>query len=126
MRQKMQKLKLLMAILYWFILSGSISILWAQQGSDFNLAKNELKQVTSLLNELQYRRELNTLQEARLNEYESLAKENNTAITLLKQQIEIYKASMEQLSPAWYDRFWVGAGVTAIIMSGIIYLISGL
>lgn len=97
------------------------SIVWAQQDST-KLSLAELKQIAGLLPELQKRRELNATFTNKETVYQSIIKGYQNDEELYQQQIENLKLDIEAVKPSWYDNFWTGSAVTAIIISSIFFL----
>lgn len=111
---------LLMLLLLQVFVDGSI--VWAQQDSTKQFTLAELKQIAGLLPELQKRRELNATFTNKETVYQSIIKGYQNDEELYKQQIENLKLNIEAVKPSWYDNFWTGSAVTAIIISSIFFL----
>lgn len=97
------------------------SIVLAQQDST-KLSLAELKQTVGLLTELQKRRELNATFLDKEAVYKNIIEGYQNDEELYKQQIENLKLNIEAVKPSWYDNFWTGSAVTAIIISSIFFL----
>lgn len=97
------------------------SIVWAQQDST-KLSLAELKQTVGLLTELQGRRELDATFLDKEAVYKNIIEGYQNDEELYKKQIENLKLNIEAVTPAWYDNFWTGSAVTAIIISSIYFL----
>lgn len=97
------------------------SIVWAQQDST-KLSLAELKQTVGLLTELQGRRELNATFLDKEAVYKNIIEGYQNDEELYKQQIENLKLNIEAVKPKWYNNFWVGSAITAIIISSIFFL----
>ena len=100
---------------------GSGSIVLAQQDST-KLSLSELKQIAGLLPELQKRREINVTFNDKEMVYKSIVKGYQNDEELYKKQIENLKLNIEAVKPAWYDNFWTGSAITAIVISSIYFL----
>ena len=97
------------------------SIVLAQQDST-KLSLSELKQIAGLLPELQKRRETNVTFNDKEMVYKSIVKGYQNDEELYKKQIENLKLNIEAVKPAWYDNFWTGSAITAIVISSIYFL----
>lgn len=97
------------------------SIVWAQQDST-KLSLAELKQTVGLLTELQGRRELDATFLDKEAVYKNIIEGYQNDEELYKQQIENLKLNIEAVKPSWYDNFWFGSAITAIVISGIYFL----
>lgn len=103
------------------LLSGFNYISLAQQDST-NLSLLELKHTAQLLIELEGRRIENATFLDKENIYQSIIKDYQNGEELYKQQIENLKLNIEAVKPAFYDNFWFGSAVTAIVVSTIYFL----
>lgn len=119
---KSLKTLILLVLLAVLILgSGNSSILWAQQDST-NLELKELKQVSQLLVEVEYRREQSRIAIEKENLYRDLIADYSKNEELYEQKLENKDAEIEAVKPAWYDTFWIGSAVTGIIISTVYFL----
>ena len=99
--------------------SGSTVL--AQQDST-KLSLSELKQIASLLPELQKRREANFVFKDKEQIYQGMIKTYQADEELYKNQIENLKLNIEAVTPSWYDNFWTGAAVAGLVVSSIYFL----
>ncbi len=102
-------------------LSGSCSTALAQQDST-KLSLSELKQTAGLLVELQKKREQKSAWVDKEAFYKSMVKNYEQVEDRYKMQIDNLKLNIEAVKPAWYDHFWIGSALTAIIISSIFFL----
>jgi magnesium-transporting ATPase (P-type) len=93
----------------------------AQQDST-KLSLSELKQIAGLLVELQARREQSITWFDKESIYKNIIRNYQRNENNYKQQINLLQENIETSKPAFYDRFWVGSAVTAIVFSIFILL----
>lgn len=95
---------------------------WAQQNSNELLSVYELKQISKLLIEVEYRREKDSLTNKELNQYESVVKEFMNERDLWSIKEASYKLKIEGMKPKLYEQPLIV--LTAGIITG--YLIKTL
>ena len=97
------------------------SILLAQQDSS-SLSVSELQQTMRLLSELEFRRAESNIFFDKESVYKSIIKDYQNGEELYKREIKNLELNIEAVKPAWYDNFWTGSAVTAIVISSIYFL----
>lgn len=97
------------------------SILLAQQDSSA-LTLQELKQISSLLTEVEFRRAQYATFIDKESVYKSIIEGYQNDQELYKQQIANLNANIEAVKPSWYDNFWTGAAVASVVISSIFFL----
>jgi hypothetical protein len=95
----------------------------AQQDST-NLTLNELKQISGLLTEVEYRREQNATFADKENIYKGIIKDYQNGEELYKQEVANLRLNIEAVTPSWYDHFWVASAVTGFVVAGIFLLLT--
>lgn len=109
-------------ILLLFLLSGSSLQSLAQQDST-KLSLYELKLQAALNTELEFRRKQASQHKLQLQIQDGIIEYKDMQINTLETKIENQNKIIEEVKPAWYDRFWIGTGTTAFILAIIFILI---
>lgn len=101
-------------------LDNSLIVLAQQDSTELRLS--EKKQISGLLYELEYRRTKDNIWMDKESVYKSIIKDFQNGEELYKQEVKNLELNIEAVRPAWYDNFWTGSAVTAIIISSIYFL----
>ena len=86
------------------------------------LQLQELKAVASLLNEVEYRREKDQLNDQKIERLNSIVEKQNGIIGNEKEIIKNLNDQIEQTKPAFYDNFIFGASAASIAFVVLILL----
>ena len=97
------------------------SILLAQQDSS-SLTVRELQQTLRLLNELEYRRTESNIFLDKESVYKSLIQSYQNGEELFRKEIKNLELNIEAVKPAFYDNFWFGSAITAVVISSIYFI----
>lgn len=82
----------------------------------------ELKQISKLLDEVEYRRVKDLLSAVERNNYKSAIQLCRIENELYQQKEEVYKNTIESVTPRWYEKPMFVSGVTALLTS-IFYIL---
>jgi len=105
------------------ILLGFNCSVLAQQDSinAFNLV--ELKAISKLLTEVEYRRMKDSLSNIEINHYNQIVNSFIAERNLWEQKEELYKKVIVEATPRWYEKPLFISGVTTLIITSLILLI---
>ena len=84
-----------------------------------NFATLELQNISKLLTELLYWRDAEDLLLDEVNHLKMALYSSENTVVNRDKVIANLKTEIEIIDPPWYDHFWVGAGVTGIILTAL-------
>ena len=116
------KLTPLLLIPLFLLVFGSSLTVSAQQDST-NLDLYELKQISKLLSETEYRREKDALLSSEISAYESVVKDFMNERQLWIDKEKSYLQKIELVRPDWWNKFYIGAGSATLMLTIIYYLV---
>lgn len=120
------KLTLLRVIFLSVILLGLNCSVSAQQDltdsikGGFDVA--ELKAISKLLTELEFRRTKDSLSSIELNQYNEIVNSFIEEKKIWKQKEDFYKTLIIEVTPKWYEKPLFVSGATAIVLTSIFLL----
>lgn len=94
----------------------------AQEELSDRLSLAELKITAQLLTELEFRRSQSELDAAKNKMLESIITNFKSNEELYELKIKNLELKVEEIKPSWYDHFWIGSAVTAIVVSSIYFM----
>lgn len=119
---KLIQLQLILFLL--FALGNNLNVLAQQDSIEqqeiFQLF--ELKQISKLLDEVEYRRVKDSLTADEVNLYQRAFEFCKAENDLYQQKEEVYKNTIEAVTPEWYDKPLFVSGVTGFILT-IFYIL---
>lgn len=83
----------------------------------------ELRNISKLLAELDWRRMNDSLSAMEISKYENIASKFMDERKGWMQKETAYKNLVEEVRPAWYDRFYVGAVCSTVFVTIMIFLL---
>jgi len=92
-------------------------IIYAQQSSNSGFTIYELRDISKLLSELQYRRSETLYYQETISSYELSLIDYDSQVQLYEQKQKNYEKIIESLTPNWWDNVkpYLIAGLSAII-----------